>query len=99
MATAVWTPAAEADLDDILYYIAMVDRRRATGERIYLEIRDRAFDQAAKPHTGHTHPDAPAGWLYCRYKRWLIFYCPSSEGIEVMRVVDAVRDLPRSLEG
>lgn len=61
MATAVWTPAAEADLDDILYYIAMVDRRRATGERIYFEIRDQAFDQAAKPHSGHTHPRRAVG--------------------------------------
>jgi plasmid stabilization system protein ParE len=31
-------------------------------------------------------------------KRWLIFYQPHPDGIEVLRVVDAVRDLPRQIE-
>ena len=40
MARAIWTPVAESDLDDILFYIAFIDRRPATGERLYYEIRD-----------------------------------------------------------
>ena len=95
MPCVVWTPVAESDLDDILFYIALVDRRPATGERIYYEIRDRVAEHAAKELLGHQHPNAPEGWLYLRHKRWLIFYQPHPEGIEVLRVVDAVRDLPR----
>jgi len=97
MSRAVWTPVAESDLDDILFYIAFVDRRPATGERLYFELRDRVAEHAERQLPGHEHPSAPQGWLYFTHKRWLIFYKPNSEGIEVMRVVDAVRDLPRHL--
>lgn len=97
MARAVWTPVAQSELDDILFYISLVDRRPATGERIYYEIRDRVDEHATQGHPGQRHPDAPESWLYLRYKRWLIFYQPHAEGIEVLRVVDSVRDLPSQL--
>jgi plasmid stabilization system protein ParE len=99
MARAIWTPVAESDLDDILFYIAFIDRRPATGERLYYEIRDRVADCAEQRLSGHTHPDAPAGWRYLKHKRWLIFFQSHPDGIEVMRVVDSVRDLPRHLRG
>ncbi len=97
MPGVVWTPVAESDLDDILLYISLVDRRPTTGERIYYEIRDCVLEHAAKQLPGHRHPQAPEGWLYLRHKRWLIFYQALEDGIEVMRVIDAVRDLPRQL--
>lgn len=84
-------------MDEILFYIALVDRKPATGDRVYYEIRDRVADYADNPLAGHIHPKAPRDWLYFKYKRWLVFYKSNSTGIEVMRVVDAVRDLPRQL--
>ncbi|REK17731.1 MAG: hypothetical protein DWQ37_05680 [Planctomycetota bacterium] len=48
MSRAVWTPVAESDLDEILFYIAFVDRSPATGERIYFEIRNRVAAKAEK---------------------------------------------------
>jgi len=95
MPHAVWTPVAESELDDILFYIAFVDRNPVAGERIYYEIRDRVAEQAEKGLPGHSHPDAPSEWRYLKHKRWLVFYQPHRDGIEVMRVIDAVRDLPR----
>ena len=59
----VWTPIAESDLDDILYYVSVVDRRPETGERIYYEIRHRLDDQDTKQLSGHFLSDAPKGWL------------------------------------
>jgi plasmid stabilization system protein ParE len=97
MARAVWTPIAESELDDILFYIALVDRKPATGERIYYEIRDRVAEHATRGLPGQKHPDAPESWLYLRHKRWLIFYQPHPEGIEVLRIVDSVRDMPSQL--
>jgi len=97
MSRVVWTPVAESDLDDILFYIAVIDGNPLTGERIYDEIRDRVAEHAEKMFPGRMHLSAPAGWLYLRHKRWLIFYQPHADGIEVMRVIDAVRDLPRHL--
>lgn len=97
MARVVWTPVAEADLDELLFYIAFVDRRPVTGEGLYFEIRDRIAAHVENNLPGHEHQHAPKGWLYLKHKRWLIFYQPRADGIEVMRVVDAARDLPRHL--
>ncbi|MBP90591.1 MAG: hypothetical protein CMJ64_28430 [Planctomycetaceae bacterium] len=72
MAEVVWTPVAEADLDDILYYIAMEDGRRPTAERIYLEIKNVVDRQAQEQRLGRRYPQAPAGWLYVQHKRWLV---------------------------
>jgi len=99
MGRAVWTPLAEQELDDILLYISVRDGRPDTGEQIYFEIRQRV-DEFARPNAPrHVHPVAPANWFYFLHKRWLIFYQPHAEGIEVMRIVDAVRDLPSILDG
>ncbi|MEX2317927.1 MAG: type II toxin-antitoxin system RelE/ParE family toxin [Pirellulales bacterium] len=95
MSKAVWTPVAEAELDEVLYYIAIRAKRPATGESNYFEIRRLADEYARQGAPRHTHPDAPEGWHYFRHKRWLIFYRPHPEGIEIMRVIDGSRDLPR----
>jgi plasmid stabilization system protein ParE len=72
MAGALWTPVAESDLDDILFYIAFIDRRPATGERLFHEIRDSVARYAEQPLAGHEHPRRPtagdtsstkAGWF------------------------------------
>lgn len=94
MAHAVWTPLAELELEDILFYIRVADGRPETALRIGEEIRDRAEQQAARADSGHEHTAAPPGWRYFRHKRWLVFYQPHPQGIEVMRIVDAARDLP-----
>lgn len=99
MPRVVWTPLAETDLDDILFYIGLIGRNPATADRIYLAIRDRVTKHADQRLVGHSHPDAPENWLYIRYKRWLVFYQPLHDGVEVMRVIDAVRDLPQHLRG
>lgn len=50
MAPAIWTPIAESCLDDILFYIAFVDRRPATGERLYYEIQPGLCTLRKPPH-------------------------------------------------
>jgi plasmid stabilization system protein ParE len=97
MRRAVWTPKAERELDDILFHISVRDRRPATGEKVYFEIRRQCDEYAGLDAPRHVHPLAPPGWFYFRHKRWLIFYQHHSAGIEVMRVVDGSRDLPVAL--
>lgn len=97
MARAKWTEVAESDLDDLIYYIGVVNRSAETAERIYAEIRDQANRLAEGEQTGHRHPDAPESWRYVKHKRWLIFFQHELEGIRVMRVIDGVRDLPERL--
>jgi plasmid stabilization system protein ParE len=94
MSRALWTPQAAAELGDILYYIAFKDRRPLTGEKLYYEIRQLADEYARPDAARHSHPLAPAGWYYFLHKRWLIYYQLHEDGIEVMRVIDGIRDLP-----
>jgi hypothetical protein len=74
MAIAIWTPQAQAELDDVLYYISIRAGRPQTGERNYFEVRRMADDFANPNAPRFTHPDAPEGWFYFLYKRWLVFY-------------------------
>jgi plasmid stabilization system protein ParE len=97
MPRAVWTPQAAQELDEILYFVAVRERRPQVGENIYFEIR-RIADEYAQPGAArHIHPVAPTGWHYFLHKRWLIFFQPHVEGIEVMRIIDGTRDLPALL--
>ena len=97
MGHVVWTPTAIDELDDIIHYIGFVDRRYLVAEALYYEIKQRVEDQWKRDLPGHRHPAAPTDWRYLRHKRWLIFYRPLDDGIEVMRIVDGARDLPSTL--
>lgn len=94
MAKVVWTPLAELELEDILFYIRVADGRPQTARRVGEELLAQVNRQAGIADAGQRHPHAPEGWMYMRHKRWLIFYQVISDGIEILRVVDAVRDLP-----
>ena len=97
MAHAVWTPLAENDLEEILFQIRVVSGRPLTARRNGEAIQNEVNARASMDVPGQVHPAAPPGWLYFRFKRWLIFYQPHPEGIEVLRVVDGTRDLPQCL--
>jgi|GEM_PF-1211342 len=97
MLPIVWSRTARVDLQGIVRYFIANHRDPVAGRRIYDEIIDRVEQPAAGILVGHSHPDAPASWLYVQHKRWLIFYRVDEFGLYVMRVVDAVRDLPSLL--
>jgi plasmid stabilization system protein ParE len=98
MSRAIWTPIAESELDEILYYIAIPDGRPEIGEQNYYAIRDLADEYSHADAPRFKHPASPQDWFYFRHKRWLIFYRQHADGIEVMRVIDGSRDLPRQLK-
>ena len=95
MSHAVWTPFAESELEDIVYYIAVEDGRPAIAERIAHEIRDRADYVAGLSSVWQKHPGLPFEWYYSTHKRWLIVFQKHASGIEVLRVIDASRDFTR----
>ena len=97
MAHAVWTPLAESDLEEILFQIRVVDERPLTARRNGEAIHKTVNDRAKLDVPGQVHPAALPGWLYFRFKRWLIFYQPHPQGIEILRVIDGARDLPKHL--
>jgi len=94
----VWTPVAEEDLEDILFYIAVEGGRPETARRIGVEIVAAVNRHMQTAMPANRHPALPPGWFYLKYKRWLIAYEPTDAGVVVHRVVDAVRDLPELFE-
>ena len=98
MADVVWTPLAAQELEDILYYIRIADGRPLTARRIGEEILALLGEYANQPLAGSRHEAAPNEWLYIRFKRWLFFYVAHDDRIEIMRVIDASRDLPAHLK-
>jgi toxin ParE1/3/4 len=93
MAHVLWTPTAERELEEVVYYIGVEAGRPVTAQRIAEQISDHANKLAQNPTLGHRHPDFPEGWLYSLFKRWLVLYQEYDEGIEILRLVDATRDL------
>jgi len=98
MARAFWTPLAEGELDEILYFIAVHEGRPETAERLYLEIKDAVNEHVRIGYPSRRHPALPENWSYLMHKRWLIAYEPIADGIIVHRVLDASRDLPKEFE-
>jgi len=90
-----WTPIAESDLDDILFYIAQKDQRQETAVNIYYELQEAIEKRVLNDVPGQRHAATPSSWLFFSFKRWLVFYQPLADGIEIMRVIDGVRDLPK----
>jgi len=94
MATVIWAPLAEAELEDILYYIGVECHRPMTAERIGIEIREAVEHHLRIGSPARNHPNLPDGWSYLKFKRWLIAFEHDDNGIAVQRIVDASRDLP-----
>ena len=95
MAQAKWTPSAETDLEEIVFYIAVKDRRRETAKKIYGEIEDKCALYAVNPEMGLNRSDlctAPEDTFRSfTHKRWVIIYEPRDFGIEVFAVLDGSR--------
>ena len=55
------------------------------------------------PEIGPSYPLAPAHldglryWHVPRFERWLVFYLPGPETIDVVRVLHSARDIPSVL--
>ena len=97
MPKVAWTPTAENDLEHVLYYIRVKGRQPLTARRNGEAILNAVSELASQEFPRHQHPAAPEGWFYLQHKRWLVFYRLVADDIEVMRVVDAARDLPSVL--
>ena len=95
MPRLIRTPAAEEDLLEIAYYIAVEQGRPLTAERVVDELHAKCLQYAANPMIGTAAPALGADYRFFHCKRWVIIYRPIADGIEVMRIVDGARDYPR----
>lgn len=94
MAVIRFTPRAREDLLDIWAYIA---------EHTGLSSADRIFDQIEKtcrllqehPRMGRVRTDIADNARSIIVERWIVLYRLDKDEVQIVRVVDGVRDLAR----
>lgn len=88
---------ADSDLEEIL---DCTDERWGRNQaRIYLtQLENRMIALAHHPAAGRKRYDLPGMPMSYHEGRHVIFYRPTEEGIEVLRVLHDVMDFPRHFE-
>lgn len=96
MAHAVFAPAAEGDLIEIYTFIAS-DNRAAAWATIEL-LEQKAAALAATPGIGKARKELRPDLRSLAVGNHVIFYRPSPNGIEVVRVLHGKRDIEAIFE-
>jgi toxin ParE1/3/4 len=88
-----YSEPAELDIDEIWHYIAQDSTQNADRfvDRLYQMCREVL---APNPMVGHSRDDLALGLRsHVFSRRYLIFYQPIENGVEIIRVVHGSRDI------
>ena len=85
------TAQAAQDLEDIWFHIA-VDNMVA-ADALLDAIDDRCRVLVRQPMMGRARPELASGVRSFTVGRYVVFYCLSGAGIEVLRVLHGARDI------
>jgi toxin ParE1/3/4 len=89
------TPLAAADLEEI--YSQIAQHRPTTAFKIVERLRDKFRILAKHPLLGQEKLGYGREYRCFATERWVIFYIPIPDGIEVHRVLDGARDVDTEL--
>lgn len=92
MGQARWTAAAELELEEALFHVAMDAGRPHVADRLDGEVRSLAQLLADNPLLGEARPDLGDSLRVFSFKRWAIVYRPSADAVDIVGFVDAARD-------
>ena len=93
MAKLVILPAARADLIDIGDFIALDNRPRAAS--FVAEIEAKILEVGERPDSFQRRDDLHKGLRHARHGRYLIFFIEVGDEVQIVRVLQGSRDLPR----
>jgi toxin ParE1/3/4 len=91
MANIILRQLAEADLDGIWDYIATNDPDRADG--FVRKLTNKLGMLANNPLIGAQREEYFSGLRVFPVERYLVFYLPLDDGIQVIRILHASRDI------
>lgn len=91
----VFTPAAEKDLDDIWFEIALDNPTSA--DRTIDRIRQRFEQLAASPQSGRERREIALDARSLNVGNYLILYQVAANRVEIIRVVHGARDVMKIL--
>jgi toxin ParE1/3/4 len=87
---------ARSDLDDIWFYIARDNVEAA--DRFIRAIVSRFPQLADMPHIGRSREELSPHLRSFPVGRYIIFYRPVKDGVEIVRVLHGARDIPPLFE-
>ena len=96
MAKLVILPAARADLIDIGDFIALDNRPRAAS--FVAEIEAKIMEVGERPGSFQKRDDLHERLRHARHGRYLIFFIEKGDEVQIVRVIEGSRDLPRLFE-
>lgn len=85
--------AAESDLTDIWTYIAESGEARA--DELIERLVEKFTMLATFPKAGRSRPEIKKGVRSFATERYVIFYRPIDQGIEIVRVLYGTRDIEK----
>ena len=89
------TFAAERDLEEIVFHIAMEEEQPIVAERVLREITqccDKIAELAKIAREGTSAPQLGDGVRLLSHKRWVIIFRYDVEGVLVLRIADGSQD-------
>jgi len=96
VAKLVILPAARADLIDIGDFIALDNRPRAAS--FVAEIEAKIVEVGQRPGSFQKRDELHKGLRHARHGRYLIFFIEKGDEVQIVRVIEGSRDLPRLFE-
>jgi toxin ParE1/3/4 len=84
-------PLAEADLDDIWWYIAQDNPEAA--DRLLDRIEEKCRALAQFPEMGIGREELMPGLRSVPVGNYLVFYLPIERGVEIVRILPGMRDV------
>lgn len=91
MPTLIVSPLAEEDLEEIWSFVA--ERDVEAADRLIDEITGRFDHLLAYPEAGRARHELLVSLRSLPVKRYVIFYQPTDDGVEIFRVLHGSRDV------
>jgi len=91
MPTLIVSPLAEEDLEEIWSFVA--ERDVEAADRLIDEITGRFDHLLAYPEAGRARHELLVNLRSLPVKRYVIFYQPTDDGVEIFRVLHGSRDV------
>lgn len=93
MPCLLFRPLAETDLSDIWDYISADSPER--GEKLIRDIYSKLGTIAHNPYIGKARPEIEQDLRSFPVGRYIVFYFPLPDGIDVIRILHGSRDIDK----
>lgn len=93
--SVVWTPAAEKDLEEIFLHIGRQQLRPFAAAGVVRDIVSKAKAIAPEPLMLPIRRELGPTVRSFFVHRYVVFFRPNADGIEVLRIIHGSRDIPR----